>query len=127
MCGCECCISIKSMLPSLLSWRERILRKLKYQILYAQNKRSVETVNHLFEAFKSYIVPRVNYMFKIASDMAMAKMCAYPSFKYSLPHWKYVMRCCAKCPCIDLPNPESDQHNPNVSPTRQGLAKDVTF
>ena len=28
MCGCECCISAKSIHSSLLSWRERYLKKI---------------------------------------------------------------------------------------------------
>ena len=31
--------------------------------------------------------------------------------KYALPHWKCVLRCCAQCPRIDLPSPESDHKN----------------
>ena len=31
MCCCECCISAKSIHSSLLSWRDRYLKKLKYQ------------------------------------------------------------------------------------------------
>ena len=34
-----------------------------------------------------------------------------------LPHWKCVMRCCAKCPRIDLTSLESDDQNLNFSPT----------
>ena len=62
-------------------------------------------------------MPHGNHMFKISSDMAMTTMCAYPSSKYALPHWKFVLRCCAQFPCIYLQSPESDQHNSNVSPT----------
>ena len=29
MCGCECCISVKIMQSSLLSWREHYLKNLK--------------------------------------------------------------------------------------------------
>ena len=31
MCGCECCISAKSIYSSFLSWRDRYLKKLKDQ------------------------------------------------------------------------------------------------
>ena len=34
----------------------------------------------------------------------------------NLPHWKCVLTCCAQCPRIDLPSPESDKHNSNVTP-----------
>ena len=73
--------------------------------------------NHLFETYKHSVIPHVKHVFKTASDIAMATMCAYPSFKNSLPHWKFVMRCCAKCSCIDVTSPESDQNKSNVSST----------
>ena len=37
-----------------------------------------------------------------AYDMAKAKMCTDPQSDHAHPHWKCVLRCCAKCPCIDL-------------------------
>ena len=48
-------------------------------------------------------MPYGKNMFKTEYDMAMATICAYPSSKYALPRWKCFMRCCAQCPCIDLP------------------------
>ena len=35
ICGCECCISAKSIHSSLISWRDRYLKKLKDQSLNA--------------------------------------------------------------------------------------------
>ena len=78
---------------------------------------SGEISNQLFETYKNSVIPHGNHMSKIASDMAVEIFYEYPSSKYALPHWKCVMNCCAKCPCIDIPSPESDQHNSNVSPT----------
>ena len=42
ICGCECCIYAKSIYSSLLSWRDRYLRKLKDKIQNAQSRRSGE-------------------------------------------------------------------------------------
>ena len=61
--------------------------------------------NQLFETYKNTSVPHGKHMFQTSYDMLMAKMCAYPSSKYALPHWKYVLSCCAQCPRIDLPSP----------------------
>ena len=44
-------------------------------------------------------------------------MCAYPSSKYALPHWKCVFNGCAKCSSSYLPIPESYHKNHHVSPT----------
>ena len=49
------------------------------------------------------------------SDMEMAKMCAYPHYDYSLLHWKFVSRCCAKCPCINLHDQETDNQYSDTS------------
>ena len=40
MCGCECCISEKSIHSSFLSWRDRYLKKLKDKSQNAQSRRS---------------------------------------------------------------------------------------
>ena len=62
-------------------------------------------------------MPHVKHMFKTASDMDMATQCAYKLSKYSLPHYKFLFRCCSRFLSIDLPSPELNQHNSNVSNT----------
>ena len=52
MCGCECCISDKSIHSSLISWRDRYLEKRKYQIQNAQSRRSGEKLHHIYETYK---------------------------------------------------------------------------
>ena len=49
-------------------------------------------------------MPHGRHIYSKASDMENAKMCAYPHSDNSLPHWKCVLRCCAECPCINLPD-----------------------
>ena len=41
-----------------------------------------------------------------ASDMAKATMCTYHLSYLALPHWKFVLWCCADFPCINLPYQE---------------------
>ena len=60
--------------------------------------------NSLFETYKNTVTPHGKHMFETAYDMEMATMCVYPSYKYALPHWKCVFRCCAKCTRIDPPS-----------------------
>ena len=52
MCGCECCISAKSMHSSLLSWRDSYLKKLKDLSQNAQNRRSGEKANRIYKTYK---------------------------------------------------------------------------
>ena len=49
--------------------------------------------NRVFEIYNNYIIPYGKHIFNTVSDMSMAKMCAYPSSKYMLPHRKYVLWC----------------------------------
>ena len=60
-------------------------------------------------------MPHGNHRLNTESNMDMSTMCTYPSSNYSVPHWKHFLRCFTLCPKIDLPIPESDQHNSHVS------------
>ena len=42
------------------------------------------------------------------SDMEKATMFTYPQSDHVIPHYKCVLRCCAECPCINLPDQETD-------------------
>ena len=44
-------------------------------------------------------------------------MCAYPQSDNALPHWKCVLRCCADCTCINLPDQETYNQNSDTTPS----------
>ena len=46
----------------------------------------------------------------------MGTRCVYPPFKSVLPHWKFVLHCCANFPRIDLPSQKLDQHHSKTCP-----------
>ena len=52
-----------------------------------------------------------------AYDIEKSKMCAKSQLDHQLPHWKCVLRCCAKCPSINIPDQETDDKHPNSSPS----------
>ena len=56
-------------------------------------------------------MPRGRHIYAKSYDMAKAKMCTYPQYDHALPHWKFVSRCCYDLPCINLTEPETDNHN----------------
>ena len=49
--------------------------------------------------------------------MAKAKICANPQSDHTLPKWKCVLRCCAQCPRINIPDQETYYKHPNLSPS----------
>ena len=52
-----------------------------------------------------------------AYDMAKATMCANSQSDHVLPHWKYVLICCAQCPSINITDQETDDKYPKISPS----------
>ena len=57
MCGCECFIFAKSIHSSLLSWRDRYLKKLKDKSQNAQSRRYGEKSHHIYETYKHIVMP----------------------------------------------------------------------
>ena len=49
--------------------------------------------------------------------MEKATMCACLNSDHALPQWKCFMRCCSKCPSINLPDQETDDQYFNTSPS----------
>ena len=66
-------------------------------------------------------MPHGSHIYSKASDMVNATMCKYPQSDHALPHWKFVLRCCADCPCINIP----DQGKNNM--TKQHSQLGFTF
>ena len=117
MCGCECCISTKSIHSSLLSWRDRYLKKLKDQSQNAKSRSSGEKAHHKYTTYKNTVMPHGHHIYAKASDMANATMCTYPQYEHSLPHWKCVLWCCADYPCINIPDQETTKNHEETTPS----------
>ena len=50
-------------------------------------------------------------------DTSKATICAYTQSNHELPHWIYVMQCCAECPCVNLPYQETYDQYSDTSPS----------
>ena len=53
-------------------------------------------------------MPNGRHIYAKVSDIEKAKMCAYNQSDHALPHWKFVLRFCSDCPCINLTDQETD-------------------
>ena len=49
--------------------------------------------------------------------MEKETMCAYSQSDNALPQYKFVLRCCDRCPIINIPDQETDYQYPNFSPS----------
>ena len=57
-------------------------------------------------------MPHGRHIYSKVFDMAKSTICAYPQYDHTLQHWKCVLRCCADCPCINIPDlgPVASKH-----------------
>ena len=62
-------------------------------------------------------MPHGRYIYAKTSGMSKATMCAYPEYDHAIPHWKYVFRCCAYCPSINIPDQETDNQYSDTTPS----------
>ena len=63
MYGCECFIYAKSIHSSLLSWRDRYLKKLKDKSQNAQSRRSGEKTHHMYTIYKNTVILHERYIY----------------------------------------------------------------
>ena len=117
MCGCECFISAKSIHSSFISWRDRYWNKLKDKIQNSQSRRSVEKAHRIYETYNSTVMPHGRHIYAKASDMSKAEMCTFPQYYHAIPHWKCVLRCYKKCPCINISDREIDNQYSETIPS----------
>ena len=59
------------------------------------------------------------HIYSKASDIEKAKICTYPKSDHALPHCKFVLRCCDKCLCINLPDQEIYSKYSETTPSIQ--------
>ena len=67
---------------------------------------SGEKAHHIYETYKYAVMPHGRHIYAKAYDMEQATMCAYPQSDHALPHWEFILWCCAGCPHINLPDQE---------------------
>ena len=77
---------------------------------------SGEKAHNIYETCKNTVMPDRHYIYAKASDMENTTICAYPYYDHALPHWKFVLRCCANCPCINLPDQETNKKYEETTP-----------
>ena len=62
-------------------------------------------------------MPHGRHIYAKAYKLTKATICEYSHSYHELPHWKCVLRCCAKFPRINLTDQETDDQYPNTSPS----------
>ena len=75
--------------------------------------------NHItyMKHIKNTVMKHGCHIYAKAYDMTKSKMCTYPQSDHALPHWKRVLRCCADCPCISIPDQETTKKHEETIPS----------
>ena len=79
--------------------------------------RSGEEAYNIYETYKNTVMLHGRYIYVKASDMENATMCKYPKSDHALPHQTCVLRWCAECPCINLPEQETNKIHEETTPS----------
>ena len=61
-----------------------VIKKLKDKIQNAQNTRSGEKANHIYETYKYTVMPHRSHIHAKSYDMANTTMCEYPQSDHEL-------------------------------------------
>ena len=61
------------------------------------------------------VMPHGSHIYSKSSDTEKATTCAYLQPDHELPHWKGVIRCCDKCPSVNLPKQKTDDQYSDTS------------
>ena len=57
------------------------------------------------------------HIYSKSSDMSRVTMCVYTHSDHALPHWKCVLQCCAKCPCVNISYQETGDQYSDTHPS----------
>ena len=61
-------------------------------------------------------MPHERHIYANSSDMEKATICTYPQSDHALPNWKCVLRCCAECTNINLPDQGTNKKHEETTP-----------
>ena len=61
-------------------------------------------------------MPHGRHIYAKAFDITNPTMSTYPQSDHALPHQKCVLRCCSECPCINLPDQETNKKHEKQHP-----------
>ena len=112
-CGCECCISTKTVNFSLLTCLDFHMKQLKYQSHNVKNRRSGEVISCIFEIYNNNVIPYGCHIHNTATDIPMEKMFL---FTY-IPNWKCLLCYCDKFLSIVITIQEENKDTTNTCPT----------
>ena len=62
-------------------------------------------------------MPHACHIYAKASDIENSTMCTYPQSDRALPHWKFLLRCCAECLHMNIPDQKTNKKYEETTPS----------
>jgi hypothetical protein len=103
MCGCETCITVRSLQESLNSYRARQLREMKKDLL--EGLRSKNEV----EEYEAAVFPN-NIAWHSKPQLAIDEIMCKPVNGFEHRSWNCVLKRCPNCPQYPTPNAETESN-----------------
>ena len=95
----------------IMEWA--LFEKIKDQSCNSKNRKSGEMANHVVETYKILPCHMVNIYSTQHLTWLWQQFVHIYHQNMHLRHWRCVLCCCSKYPCIDIPSPELYQRNFN--------------
>ena len=61
-------------------------------------------------------MPHGRHTYDKSSYMAQDTMCTYPQSDHAFLQCKFVLRCCDDCPCINIPDQDTNKKHEETTP-----------
>ena len=104
MCGCETCITMRSLQQSLNSYRARHLREMKKDLLEGASLLTE------IEEYEATVFPK-DTVWHGKPQLAIDEVMCKPAEGYEHRSWRCVLKKCNDCPQYQVPNAEKDTSN----------------
>ena len=106
LCGCETCVSADMLQCSLNLWRIKHLKRLESLKMSRTRYRSSQKYIERYDRYKNEAFPAGLPLHAKSSHAAFSTMCSFPVESIHIPHFDCVLKCCTKCPNLQIPAEE---------------------
>ena len=103
MCGCETCITVRSLQQTLNAWRKRHINKLKTQLHSILDPQLRLLAIGRLEEYQTHVLRFGNKSWHERPSDAVKEIQCPAIDGLGLPKWKCVLRRCDICPTYDVP------------------------
>jgi len=111
MCGCEICITVRSLQQTLNAWRKRHINNLKNELHSILDPQCKQLAKTRLEEYQNHVLRPGNKSWHERPSDAVKEIQCPAIDGIGLPKWKCVLRRCDQCPAYRVPAEEKSALN----------------